>query len=84
MNGDPLLVSALLEMNADPNDATKQSKIMAPWWKVVVDWLQDGIYVINIDNKKKKMFFISRKTLCDAFSFGKFAIASEKNPLKLS
>ena len=61
MNGDPLLVSALLEMNADPNDATKQSKIMAPWWKVVVDWLQDGIYVINIDNKKKKCFLFPEK-----------------------
>lgn len=83
MNGDPLLVSALLEMNADPNDATKQSKIMAPWWKVVVDWLQDGIYVIH-NNNNKKLVFISRKALCDAFSLGKFAIASEKNPLKLS
>lgn len=29
MNGDPLLVSAMLEMKADPNDATKRSKIMA-------------------------------------------------------
>lgn len=67
MNGDPLLVSALLEMNADPNDATKKSKIMAPWWKVVV------CVIIQ-----KTLFFISRKTLCDAFSFGKFAIASEK------
>ena len=44
MNGDPVLVSALLEKKASPNDATKKSKILATrlrveetWWKIPWD-----------------------------------------------
>ena len=42
MNGDPVLVSALLEKKASPNDATKKSKILATrlrveTWKIPWD-----------------------------------------------
>ena len=54
MNGDPVLVSALLEKKASPNDATKKSKILATrlrveetWWKVA--W--DGDEILNFSRK---------------------------------
>jgi hypothetical protein len=54
MNGDPVLVSALLEKKASPNDATKKSKILATrlrveetWWKVA--W--DGDEILHFSRK---------------------------------